>query len=427
MSAATAQAKTFKIRGADGDTIEIQPGEFYVNTKDRCRRLMSNGLSAGARQVYACLEMYTMGFRREDAATMEGGKLRHIRPSDIVTATAYSKNEVRRYLEELEDAGLAKREEIGGGDLSTAKKGRVRILAWAHPREKQPNKTKDLPKKGDARVPLPAWFPGEWGALAAYLKRKKMQVTISEGDARVLLLRGKEVARILQEAEMGAARFVKEICARPPEGAPTSTKDEGSVPPKERTESIERKEAAAAAFITPEKPAAAAPPDPSPEPPKPERRVGCILCPELAEPDSSLCASHLAQAKAEYDDPGTPTPPSIEPILEAFAPYGGLSDSRARRLLLNCGDAAAEEVAARAGEIAAGVRGPNKNVAGILWNQLPEFFAGREGVAKWRRGRAAPGPVTPGPTEEELRVMEESERELRRKLAEPVPKRGDTS
>ena len=47
--------------------------------------------------------------------------------------------------------------------------------------------------------------------------------------------------------------------------------------------------------------------------------------------------------------------------------------------------------------------------------------------AKWRRGRAAPNPAAPGPTQEELAAMEEDEAELRRKLAEPVPKKGDTS
>ena len=80
MSNGKEKGKPFDIQGADGSTIQVQAGEYYFNTKARCKRMMLNSLSADARRVYACLELATMGFQQELAVTMEKGGTRPLTP-----------------------------------------------------------------------------------------------------------------------------------------------------------------------------------------------------------------------------------------------------------------------------------------------------------------------------------------------------------
>lgn len=91
----TVTPKPFELTGADAATIAISPGEYYFNTKARCRRIMLNSLSNEARRVYACLELATMGFQQEEAVTMEDGKKRPLAPADICRLTELAKQEVR--------------------------------------------------------------------------------------------------------------------------------------------------------------------------------------------------------------------------------------------------------------------------------------------------------------------------------------------
>lgn len=116
---------------------------------------------------------------------------------------------------------------------------------------------------------------------------------------------------------------------------------------------------------------------------------------------ASVLSPAAAAAGAPSDAPGSASPPPhpsheealsdyqpVTPILEAFRPYdGGITDSRARRLLKDCGGATPEEVGDKAKQIAAGIKGHNKNIVGILLKQLPEFFHSVEAVKMWRRER----------------------------------------
>jgi hypothetical protein len=196
----------FKIKAADGTTLEIADGDFYFNTKARARRMCLNSLSSDARRVYACLELATMSWKQELAVIMEAGEKRPLTPNDIRLQTGLLKQHVTRGLVELEDAGLAERRAPDGGAL---RKGNVLIYSWAVPRE---------PKKENsnrARLLFPDWFPESWEPLKAIISKEKYSITIDEVTARGYFEEGAEVARGYQESKMVAARFLERISAQP--------------------------------------------------------------------------------------------------------------------------------------------------------------------------------------------------------------------
>jgi DNA-binding transcriptional regulator GbsR (MarR family) len=176
----------FEITGADGQQIQIQAGEYYFNTKARCRRMMLNSLSSEARQVFACLELGTMGFKQEECVTMSNGEKRPLTNGDIKKSTELSKRYVRRALLELEEAGLAERRSDDGGPL---RPGHTRIYCWAE--------------------------PASWEPLRPLIKRLRLSISISEEAARDLLSEGEEAARMLEKAHEEAARFLERVCAPP--------------------------------------------------------------------------------------------------------------------------------------------------------------------------------------------------------------------
>ena len=206
------EGRPFKITGADGERIDIPAGEYYFNTKARARRMMLNSLSPEARRVYACLELATMGFQRELAVVaMGGGKQRPLTRADIAKQTGFSEAHARRGLVELEDAGLAERQGIGGGPLH---KGRIEIYSWANPRAAKK-------KKGSQRAaPIPEWFPKSWDPLKPLISRFKLKLLPELGPARgSLIQKGEEAAREYQKAEKEACALLKQVCAEPKNAA----------------------------------------------------------------------------------------------------------------------------------------------------------------------------------------------------------------
>ena len=195
----------FKLKAGDGTNIPIPDGEYYFNTKARGRRMMANSLSSDARRVYACLELATMGFQQELAVTMERGEQRPLTPTDIGQQAGLSRQNVRRGLEELEDAGLASRKAPDGGAL---RKGQVLIYSWAVPR---------APKKEDcsrARLQLPDWFPDSWEALKPLISRYKYSLIEDAELARDYIEAGAAAARVYKEAEIVATRILEQVSAR---------------------------------------------------------------------------------------------------------------------------------------------------------------------------------------------------------------------
>jgi hypothetical protein len=198
--------RAFEIKGADGSTIAIDSGEYYINTKARCRRKMLNSLSPEARRIDACLELGTMGFLQELAVEMESGKRRPMVPGDIARKTGLSKQHVRRGLEELENAGLAERRSDDGGPL---RHGHVLIYSFAVPREQKKTES------SQRAATLPPWFPESWESLKPLIKRLRLSLSTDEGLARGYFEEIAEAARGYQKAEKVAVELLKRVCAQP--------------------------------------------------------------------------------------------------------------------------------------------------------------------------------------------------------------------
>jgi MarR family len=205
----------YRIKGADGKSIDIPAGQYYINPKSHPRRLMLNSLSPEARRVYACIELASMGFHQELAVVQvpgPGNKTRPMTPGDIRNSTGLSKQNVRRSVAELEDQGLAERRGSGGGRLL---KGAVEIYCWATPHE--PKKKHDN-KQTSAK--LPSWYPPEWKPLEQLIIRRKYKLPEDLGPERdSVIANGAVVARDYQNTEMVVERFLNGVCARPKSAA----------------------------------------------------------------------------------------------------------------------------------------------------------------------------------------------------------------
>jgi hypothetical protein len=201
----------------------VPEGEYYINPKARPKRMMLNSLSKEARQVYACMELHTMGFQREIAVVLDNGKERALTLADVQRETELDLPNIRRaFRAELEPQNLAKRRPIDGGSL---KKGNVELVSGAIPKLPESRKAKNV---GRARPQFPDWFPVEWNPLKLLIRRLKVEVPASIEDARflnshdeedreeaarVLILRGEAVALDLEKAEKAARAFLDDVCA----------------------------------------------------------------------------------------------------------------------------------------------------------------------------------------------------------------------
>jgi DNA-binding transcriptional ArsR family regulator len=163
---ATHRAKaTLEVTGADGQPIIIPEKQWYVTPKARPQRMMRNSLSSEARQVYACLELATMGWRQELAVKMDNGKTVPLTASDLIDQTGLSPQNVRRALIELEEQGLGCRRSTDDGPL---RKGRVEIYSFAVPRPAQ------KPKYQSRATGILELDDAELKPLQTFLKRWKI-------------------------------------------------------------------------------------------------------------------------------------------------------------------------------------------------------------------------------------------------------------
>ena len=381
--------KPFKMRGAGGSTIEVPAGEYYFNTKACCRRMMLDSLSSVSRQVYACLEMHSKGYRKELAVTMENGKQRRLTVSHIAAETKLDTGTIRRALRELEAAGLVERRAINPERPMV--KGNVGIYCFASPHKVEAPKI-----EGTRALNCPTWFPEDWEALRSFFKRSRVAVDPGIEGTRALLLEGEKVARALQTAEKGAREYADRVRAQSKTTAPTiNERNERTT-----TERTEEASPAAAASSPPEAAAAA-----------PFHEIG-----PRSQEWLDRQGAHDAIAEEVLE-----TFETITPILEAFRPIaGGITDSRARRLLKDCGGATPQEIAARASELIPGIKA-NKHAhspVAILTGsetkpgELPRFFHSPAALKQWRREReviADREAVSLRRAEESLRHSEEAE------------------
>ncbi len=349
--------KHFRIDGADGEGIEVPAGEFYFNTKDRCRRMMLNSLSAEARQVYACLEYHTMAFQQELAVKMVGGKRVPLAPSDVANETGLSKQHVRRAMVELEDEGLAKRE----GDAEKGlRNGHVRLYSWA-----SPHPTANI-KKVATRGYLPDWFPDEIPGLASLAKQKKYEIPDTVAARDYLLVHAPEAERAYQKGLKVAVEVLDSVCALAETG-----------PHIERTERTPERTGNSSS--SPSQPAAADDDVPSPDP----------IAPIMAA-FAGWNGFTDAKARRLLKDCGGATPQEVA-------------------------DKARQEFATIAGNKAV------RNPVGLVITNLQEFFHSPDALKQWRRERdiaADEAAAEEQNTAERLREFErqDAEREERERL-----------
>jgi hypothetical protein len=171
--------------------------------------MMKNHLSRNARRVHARLDLATMGFHQELAVVMDKGRIRPLTTSDISKDTELDECDVRRALDELDAAGLGERRAADSGKL---RKGKVEIYSWAKPR------TPKEEKRVCAHTENLRWIPDALKSLLAYANRCRYKLSddLDEHARTLLLERGPEVARILEEADKTAARLLDEVCAKAP-------------------------------------------------------------------------------------------------------------------------------------------------------------------------------------------------------------------
>ncbi len=199
--------RPFKIHGADGRLIEIPPGEFYINTKDRCRRMMLNSLPSDARRVYACLELGTVGFQREMAVKQTvDKKVVPMRPRDVIRATQLSPRRFRLAMDCLDAAGLAKRV---ADDDKGLRGGHVRLYSWAVPRS--PVRVLNEERASS----FPDWFPVADKTLKTLVSHLKLKL-LSELDEEArnpILAKLDEAARSYEKARNEVVRALETVSA----------------------------------------------------------------------------------------------------------------------------------------------------------------------------------------------------------------------
>jgi hypothetical protein len=113
--------------------------------------------------------------------------------------------------------------------------------------------------------------------------------------------------------------------------------------------------------------------------------------PEFREEHAAAASSSSLPAEPAAADPPPehkPDPrPDLTPIIEAFKPIGGITDSTARKLIRDTGGATPEHIGAKATQEIARIRRlPNiTNPTGLVIEHLRQFFHSPGPLAQWLR------------------------------------------
>ena len=105
----------------------IKEGQYFTDSKLRAKRAMRSKCFSPAARVHICLGLHTMGYQQELAVTMEAGKKIPLTPSHVAAETGLKKQNVRPAMLELQSCGL--------GKIEGSTHGRVKLYAWAVPRQ----------------------------------------------------------------------------------------------------------------------------------------------------------------------------------------------------------------------------------------------------------------------------------------------------
>jgi hypothetical protein len=176
----------------------VKPGEWYGEAKAYARAAMeASNLSGCAFQVLVCLRLHTIAYQTEIAVTMDRGKRRFLTPTDVGEKTILSRQDVRKAMAEIEEAGYGKREEINaGGGL---KKGNVALHCWTLPRLSQTRKKGQRPTYGLS------------DDVVGFVRRFRIPFTDDFVATREYKAALEAAAKSYKEAEIEGLRKLKEV------------------------------------------------------------------------------------------------------------------------------------------------------------------------------------------------------------------------
>jgi hypothetical protein len=91
----------------------VRPGDWYGEAVAFGKRAaLASDLSADALRVLVLLRLHTVRYHSEKAVTMRNGLRCSLTPNDVVKGTGLNRQNVRRTLAELEDAGCKREEAV---------------------------------------------------------------------------------------------------------------------------------------------------------------------------------------------------------------------------------------------------------------------------------------------------------------------------
>jgi hypothetical protein len=141
----------------------VKPGGFFVETKARIMRAMTDTSWPEKPRVWACLALHTMGFNQELAVKMERGSTVPLRQVDIARETGVPIKSVHRCVVELQADGWLLRE--------TGSDGELKILCFAVPRRASLKRSEEDPAPEVSRK-----YDGLPENLAYWLRHLKLGV-----------------------------------------------------------------------------------------------------------------------------------------------------------------------------------------------------------------------------------------------------------
>ena len=291
----------YRVDGANGKPLVIPKGRWYMSAKARPERLQRNDLSREARQVYACLELGTMGFSQEVALMRKGDRDVPMTFAFIAERTGLRRQHIHdRYWPELEREGLVAKRAIN--PELPLQQGNIELISWAEP--KAP-KQDSVPARG---YRIPEWAPPSWSdaesTVGRFLKRFKVESTADFVPARGYIEEVEAAAREYEKAET-SLRALLDLSR-----APNAYKEE-------RNERNERNIQSPSSSSSLAQEPTTTTEEPEPEPPKPTEPPP----PPASEPEPEPEEFH-DQLKTLFQEAGKPVPVPSQSRAAAVAVNG---------------------------------------------------------------------------------------------------------
>jgi hypothetical protein len=175
----------------------VKEGGWFIDSKVRAKRAMTSKCFSPAARIHICLGLATMGFQRELAVKMVGGKIVPKTPADVCAETHIKRENFRRHMAELEAIGL--------GECRGSTKGHVELYSWLVPRPP------DVEKIVIAREGNFSGYPPD---LVPLLRHYRIRLPEANVIARDEVLELQRRARATIEAERSLRAYANGLQAR---------------------------------------------------------------------------------------------------------------------------------------------------------------------------------------------------------------------